>query len=58
MKFSNYLTKISGVTAYPLFSLVLFVLFFSIVLIWAYKSDSRTVEYIENLPLEDGKISN
>lgn len=54
MKFANYLTKISGVTAYPLFSLVLFVLFFTLVLIWAYKSDSETVNYIENLPLEDG----
>ena len=57
MKFANYLTKISGVTAYPLFSLVLFVLFFTLVLIWAYKTDSQTVAYIENLPLEDGKTS-
>lgn len=57
MKFANYLTKISGVTAYPLFSLILFVLFFTLVLIWAYKSDSQTVKYIENLPLEDGKTS-
>ncbi|HQW70355.1 MAG: CcoQ/FixQ family Cbb3-type cytochrome c oxidase assembly chaperone [Saprospiraceae bacterium] len=57
MKFANYLTKISGVSIYPLFSLILFVLFFTLVIIWAYKTDSVTVEYIENLPLEDGNTS-
>ena len=57
MKFANYLTKISGVSIYPLFSLILFVLFFTLVIIWAYKTDSVTVEYIENLQLEDGNTS-
>ena len=57
MKFANYLTKISGVSIYPLFSLILFALFFTLVIIWAYKTDSVTVEYIENLPLEDGNTS-
>ncbi len=57
MKFANYLTKISGVSIYPLFSLILFVLFFTLVIVWAYKTDSVTVEYIENLPLEDGNTS-
>ena len=57
MKFADYLTKISGVSIYPLFSLILFVLFFTLVIIWAYKTDSVTVEYIENLPLEDGNTS-
>ena len=57
MKFANYLTKVAGGSIYPLFSLILVVLFFALVIIWAYKTDSVTVEYIENLPLEDGNTS-
>ncbi|MCU7694054.1 CcoQ/FixQ family Cbb3-type cytochrome c oxidase assembly chaperone [Haoranjiania flava] len=53
MKFTYYLEKIHGVSIYPIISLAVFVLFFLIVLVWTYKSDSRTIEYIENLPLEE-----
>ncbi len=52
MKFTPYLEKIQNVSMYPIISLSLFVAFFVIVLIWTYKSDSKTIEHIENLPLE------
>lgn len=57
MKFTYYLEKIHGVSIYPIVSLTLFVLFFLIVLIWTYRSDSKTIKYIENLPLEDDEVS-
>lgn len=56
MKFATYLTKISGVSIYPVISLVLFVTFFAIVILWAYRSDSKEIEYFENLPLDDGQV--
>ena len=53
MKFSTYLEKISGVSIYPLISLSLFVVFFLAVIYWMYRLDSKEIEYIENLPLEN-----
>lgn len=58
MKFATYLTEIKGVSIYPIISLVLFVAFFSLVIIWAYRSNSTEIEHFENLPLEDGQVSN
>ena len=58
MKFATYLTEIKGVSIYPIISLVLFVAFFSLVIIWAYRSNSDEIENFENLPLEDGQVSN
>ena len=52
MKFTHYLEKIQNVTIYPIISLAVFVIFFVIMLIWTYRSDSKTIEHIENLPLE------
>ncbi|MCO6460138.1 MAG: cbb3-type cytochrome c oxidase subunit 3 [Saprospiraceae bacterium] len=57
MKFGTYLTEIKGVSVYPIISLVLFVAFFALVIIWAYRSDSKDIEHFEKLPLEDGQIS-
>lgn len=54
MKFTNYLEKIHNVTIYPIISLTVFVAFFLLVIFFAYKSDSKTIEHIENLPLDDG----
>jgi cytochrome c oxidase cbb3-type subunit IV len=55
MKFTYYLEKISGVSIYPIISLLLFVAFFIIVTLWVIRTDKQTIEYIENLPLENDK---
>lgn len=55
MKFTYYLEKISGVSVYPLISLLLFVSFFIIVTLWVLRSDKKTMEHLENLPLENDK---
>ena len=53
MKFSTYLTQISGVSIYPIISLALFVIFFSAVIYWIYSIDSKEIERVENLPLDN-----
>lgn len=53
MKFSSYLEHIAGVSIYPIISLVLFVAFFTGVMIWIYSIDKKEIEHMENLPLQD-----
>lgn len=53
MKFSSYLEQIAGVSIYPIVSLVLFVAFFTGVMIWIYSIDEKEIEHLENLPLKD-----
>jgi cytochrome c oxidase cbb3-type subunit III len=53
MKFSNYLEQIMGVSIFPIISLVLFVAFFTGVLVWIYSIDKKEIEHMENLPFND-----
>lgn len=53
MKFSNYLEQITGVSIYPVISLVVFVAFFAGVIIWIYSIDKKEIEHMENLPFND-----
>jgi cbb3-type cytochrome oxidase subunit 3 len=53
MKFSTYLEQIMGVSIFPVISLVLFVAFFTGVLVWIYSIDKKEIEHMENLPLND-----
>ena len=55
MKFINYLTSISGVGIYPLISLVVFFLFFSVLGIYIIRADKERMKYMESLPIEPGK---
>lgn len=53
MKFSTYLEQISGVSIYPVISLALFVIFFSIVVIRIFSMSRQEIDHLENLPLRD-----
>ncbi len=53
MKFSYYLEQITGVSIYPVVSLVLFVSFFVLVTFWIYSIDKNEIKHIENIPLDD-----
>jgi hypothetical protein len=53
MKFSHYLEKITGVGTYPMVSLLLFVVFFTVVTIIAFKTSKEAITHAENLPLEN-----
>ena len=53
MKFSTYLEQIAGVSIYPVVSLALFVVFFSIVVYRIFRMSKDEVRHLENLPLHD-----
>ena len=55
MKFTHYLEKISGVSIYPVISLVLFASFFVLVTLWVLRTDKQTLTHLENLPLDNEK---
>ena len=52
MKFINYIESISGVSIFGLISLLLFIGFFSLMLIWTLKADKRLIEEISHIPLD------
>ena len=54
----NYLQSIEGVEIYPLISLVVFLLFFVIMIIWMLKADKNYIKEMEELPLELEKNRN
>jgi hypothetical protein len=50
--YADILRSISGVEIFPVLSLLLFVAFFTGVLIWAARADRRSLERVARLPLE------
>ena len=51
MKFKNYLEHITGVGIYPLTSLLIFFVFFTVLTIWALKAKKAYINEIKNIPL-------
>lgn len=54
---SNYLSGIDGISAYPLFSLLIFVPFFIAVTIWVVRLDKRFLNHMGEMPLNDSTTS-
>lgn len=52
MKFTNYLEQITGVSIYPLISLILFVLFFALVIAIVFGTSKESIKEMEELPLD------
>lgn len=52
MKFINYLQTITGVSIYPMISLILFVAVFAFALFYVIKTDKKTIEEQSQLPLD------
>ena len=50
MKFIHYLETITGVGIYPLSSLCIFILFFTMVATWATKADKRYITSLKQIP--------
>ncbi|MBK6773514.1 MAG: CcoQ/FixQ family Cbb3-type cytochrome c oxidase assembly chaperone [Ignavibacteria bacterium] len=50
--FKEYFELIDGVELYPVFSLIVFFIFFIIVTIRFFKTDKDYIEKMEKLPLE------
>jgi cytochrome c oxidase cbb3-type subunit 4 len=53
MKFIHYLETITGVGIYPITSLTMFFLFFSVVSIWSLKADKKYIELLKNIPFPE-----
>lgn len=51
----NVLESIGGISVFPAVSLVLFVLVFAGVVVWAIRLNRRHLEHMRHLPLTDDK---
>jgi cytochrome c oxidase cbb3-type subunit IV len=52
------LQSIDGVSIYPIISLIVFVIFFAVILIWMLKVDKKYIKKMENLPFENEEENN
>jgi cytochrome c oxidase cbb3-type subunit 4 len=50
MKFINYLESITGVGIFPLTSLLIFFVFFTALLAWAFKADKSYINSMKQIP--------
>ncbi|MBL7744556.1 MAG: CcoQ/FixQ family Cbb3-type cytochrome c oxidase assembly chaperone [Chitinophagaceae bacterium] len=53
MKFINYLEKISGIDIYGMVSLILFVTFFTVMLVWVLKTKKSAFNEVSRIPLDN-----
>lgn len=60
MKFIHYLESIAGIAIFPMISLFIFFMFFTVLIIYAIRADRQHISELENLPLEqdDNQQSN
>lgn len=53
MEFIHYLEKISGVSIYPLISLLVFFLFFAVLFFLVLRMDKHALKELKNIPLDE-----
>lgn len=56
--YKELLQSIEGIEVYPIISLIVFVLFFAIILLWMFKVDKNYIKKMENLPLDNDEEIN
>jgi len=54
----NLLQSIEGVEIYPLISLLVFVIFFVVILVWMFRIDKNYIKEMEQLPLDSNNNRN
>ena len=54
----NLLQSIEGVEIYPLISLLVFVIFFVVILVWMLRIDKNYIKEMEQLPLDSNNYRN
>ncbi len=57
MKFINYLQSIAGVGIFPMISLIMFFIFFTVLVVWALKVDKTYISDMKNIPLDNNNES-
>jgi len=58
MRFINYLEHITGVSIYPLISLLVFFIFFTALTIGVLKASKKYMTAMKNIPLSDENNNN
>jgi cytochrome c oxidase cbb3-type subunit 3 len=56
--FRQYLEQIAGVGIYPMFSLLVFFVFFVTLILYVTKADKKEMEIHSQLPLQSNEDSN
>ncbi len=51
--FKHYFEGIANIEIGPIISMILFILFFLLVVFWIFKLDSKFINKMKNLPLDD-----
>ena len=54
----EHASSIDGINIYPIFSLLVFVLFFVVLLYFVIKMDKNRIEEVRNLPLDPDNNNN
>ncbi len=54
--FEEVLTKIDGVTIFPIISMIIFVIFFTALGIWTFTIKKNYITKMESLPFENDNI--
>lgn len=52
--FKNLYSNLEHIAIFPILAMLIFLIVFLGVIYYAYKMKKKTVDYISNLPLEDG----
>ena len=52
----DVLRSIEGVEIYPVISLLIFIIFFTSMIIWVFRLDEKLLESLKRLPLENNHI--
>jgi hypothetical protein len=53
--FRDILNSIEGVSIFPIFSLIVFFVFFTALGFWVFKAVKKYVKHMENLPFDKNK---
>ena len=56
--FRNNLESIAGVSIYPIFSLLVFVTFFTVLIAYLVKMDKEQIEKASRIPLQNSEPNN
>ncbi|MEP6844423.1 MAG: CcoQ/FixQ family Cbb3-type cytochrome c oxidase assembly chaperone [Panacibacter sp.] len=53
MSFIHYLETITGVDIYAMIAFMIFLFFFVVMSIWAFKADKKLIRKLSNIPLDN-----
>ncbi len=54
--YNNVLQSIENIAVWPVVSFVIFFLFFICLLWWVFTADKKFIEYMADLPLQQGEL--